>query len=185
MEEKVTQYTKESYSYILECPYCGKKTLIVNEIVYNLPGMGDVLLISKNCSLCGYRHNEIFPLKKERHRRIYIRINSSKDLKTKIIRSSASSIEIPEIKAKISPGIIAPMFITNIEGVLERFLDTISRMDVLDISDEKKKLEEIKEKIERMKKGYVPFTVIIDDPWGISGIYERRQGCLVVTEYIE
>ena len=184
-EDKITQYAKETHTYTLECPYCGKNTLVVNETMYNLPRLGEVLLISKNCSSCGYKHNDMMPLKKKRRKRIYIKVENKEDLKTKILRTSMTRIEIPEIGAEMVPGIIAPFFVTNIEGVLQRFLDILSTMNLLEVSEKKDNLSIITKKIEQMMIGKIPFTVIIDDPWGIGGIYEKSRKTLVITEYVE
>jgi len=185
IDKNITKYAKETYIYKTSCPYCNKGTLIINEIIYNVPGLEDVLLVSKRCTSCGYKHTNLLPLKKKRHTRIYIKVSREKDLKTKILRSNTSTIEIPEIGAELSPGLIASTFITNIEGILQRFLDALSTMKILDISGESEKVIEVKKKIEQMARGKIPFTVIIDDPLGISSLYEYSKDTTVIIEYLE
>lgn len=153
------------------CPVCGKKTLNLKEMVKTIPHFGDTLIISWICSNCGYKHAETIPLSQTSSFKHVLKVSSKKDLYAKVVRSSTGIILIPELGVVIEPGPAAQSFITNVEGVLQRVKNAIKRIMVLSNSASiKEKCVEALEKCERAIKGELSFTLIIEDPMGISKI---------------
>ena len=176
--EKISEYLVEKSEFTFSCPYCGG-VLHIKETYYSIPYLGRILIVSKKCSKCGYKHNDIIPLQKKQHVRIYIRVEKDEDKYIKVIRSNTASIEIPEIGFSIHPSIQAPMFITNIEGLLFRLQEAINRMKILE--DDKKITINLLNRIP--KEG---FTVIIEDPLGVSDVLHECLGYgKIIKEYIE
>ena len=180
-EKRITVYASWESSFIEECPFCGSKSMRVREVEYDLPEIGKVLLVSYKCEKCGYRKSDLVPLARRGRVRAYLRVSCRNDLYAKVVRSGAASVEIVELGAIIEPGIEAPTFITNVEGLLARFKEAIERIEVLEgISASK-----AKEVVEKLAKGDMPFTLIIDDPWGVSMIIHPRGEGKVVLEVVE
>ncbi len=145
----------------MKCPSCGSENveLGVNEI--EIPNFGKVSHYFLRCNNCGYKINDFayagnYPKKAE------LRIEEKKDLFVKLARGSQGTISIPELGLNIYPGPVAETFVTNIEGLLERFLR------VLPLFEEKEKVEEKEKEINRAMNGEIKFRVIIDDPTGVS-----------------
>ena len=135
------------------------------------------------CSSCGYRSSDVIPLT-DRPPRRYIKEVSDKDgLLVRVIRSSTSTVRIPEFGLRIDPGSANDGYITNIEGVLTRVMSIISQI----IRDLSMHPEQFEDSSERMAKAlslkttietilddeseeFTKFTVIIEDPNGNSAL---------------
>ena len=69
---------------------------------------------------------------------------------------------IPELGLELYPGPLAESFITNVEGLLNRFLK------LLPLFEDRKKVEEIERKIKDAVEGKLRFTISMSDPSGVS-----------------
>lgn len=163
--ERVTVYAEGVYEFWAECPFC-ESSMKIREVVYALPKVGRTLMVARKCSKCGYRHVEVIPLEKKRHIRVYYRAEGLRDLYARIVRSNVASIEIPELGVSISPGAIAPLMITNVEGLLYMVLEAIKSLQVLGEGGSGEALDTVKRLLERGGR----FTLILDDPMGLSSI---------------
>lgn len=180
--EFASKYAETSHEFKDICPVCNRESLLVREVIYVIPDIGKVLLVSRLCSVCGFKRNEQVPLTKRPRRRIYYRVSSVKGLYAKIVRSNLASIEIVELGSEISPGSQASFFITNVEGMLQKFIDILRTMKILNIC--KRGELSIEKAITEMLKGERSFTVIIDDPLGISMIKpkDHSAGKMLIEE---
>ncbi|NMC05766.1 MAG: ZPR1 zinc finger domain-containing protein [Candidatus Lokiarchaeota archaeon] len=157
------------------CPSCGKRAFSQKVHLYQEPRSKDELLFFvSSCDACNYKKTEIMPVAPSKHvksNRNIIKINSPKDLETKIYRASTGSIEIPELEVKLEPGIQADLFITNIERVLLKFKESCEFLLRDDPDpDAKAILERRLQDIEECIHAKREFTVILDDPEGFSYI---------------
>ena len=174
--EKVSVYAQSSEELRVECPVCGSEA-ILRESLYELPQVGRAILVSITCRACGYKRADVVPCEVRRRVRIYYAVDSPEDFNARVVRSSAASVEIPELGISITPGAAASMVVTNVEGVLRMVQDAALSIEVLQ-GGAKHFADEIEEII---KKG-ARFTLIIDDPWGISSIEPRGSAKLIVEE---
>ncbi|RLE87569.1 MAG: hypothetical protein DRJ96_04035 [Thermoprotei archaeon] len=171
-------YAEEVYEFEMECPYCGAP-MQVREVVYRMPRIGRTLLVSKRCPTCGHRRSEVVPLEARGRVRVYYRVEGPQDLYARVIRSNVASIEVPELGASITPGAAAPMIVTNIEGILRLFLEAVKSLEVMgeDVGDAEEELRRLAEEGGR-------FTLVLDDPLGISSVEPpkgvRRSGKVIV-----
>ncbi|MCD6358031.1 MAG: ZPR1 zinc finger domain-containing protein [Thermoproteales archaeon] len=177
-EGEAAYYAEEVYEFEMECPYCGAP-MQVREVVYRMPRIGRTLLVSKRCPTCGYRRSEVVPLEARGRVRVYYRVEGARDLYARVIRSNVASIEVPELGASITPGAAAPMVVTNIEGILRLFLEAVKSLEVMgeDVGDAEEELRRLAEEGGR-------FTLVLDDPLGISSVEPpkgvRRSGKVIV-----
>ena len=184
--EEVSAYAKGVHEFEEECPYCGGR-MKVRELNYALPEIGDALLVSRYCPSCGYRRSEMVGLNKRPWIRIYFRVSEPGDVNAKVVRSNVAEIRIPEIGATISPGAAAQMFLTNVEGVLERIEDALERLCLLEDSEDLRRgARRVREEIEALREVRREYTLVISDPQGISSVRPPRGGCgKVIVETIE
>jgi len=169
-------------SQLFECPFCGVVALTIKELEHTVPYFNEVLLVW-HCSNCGYRHVDIFPLKLGEPKRIILKISSPRDLYAKVIRSKNGVIRIPELGVIIEPGPASSGFITNVEGVIERVIENFKRMLVLYDYDEKD-FEDVMHKLLLAKNGKLFFTLILEDPTGMSAIIPAHDKQEIITEKI-
>lgn len=167
------------------CPACGYNDMAVREVEYSLPVIGKVLLVSRNCPKCGYRKSEIVPLVMGPRRRIYIRIDDREALRAKVVRLGTASIEIVELGVTIDPGVDAPTFITNVEGLLSRVIDALKSIEILAVDErERERAREAQEVLSKLDPEDVPLTIILDDRAGVSDVVESSKA-LVLVERVE
>ena len=92
------------------------------------------------------------------------------DMEARVVRSTTSTIELPELGILAEPGPICEGFITNVEGVLVRMIDVVNRVISWSEGEELERAEALKVRIEDMRSGNVPFTLVIQDQDGNSAI---------------
>jgi zinc finger protein len=165
MEEKANEQT-----YTVTCASCGEKTLVVKELYYKVPRFGTLVLISMLCSNCGYRVFDSISLAHKGPERIEFKVSGPKDLSAKVIRSTTSSIAIPELGIELKPGPRSDAFITNIEGLLDRFAAVAEQLASSSEGISLVRANAAIDKIRHAMDGKVPFTLIIEDEAGNSAV---------------
>ncbi len=166
---------------LIRCLDCGELSFKIVFYIYEAPLVGEVLIEHGYCTLCEFRRSDVSVINYGKPKTIKIKVKSVDDLKIIVIKSSSSSIEIPELGIEINPGIAAPGYITTVEGILERVLDVIPS----DCELRKECLDEVN-LIKKAMNGLVEFTLIIKDPLGRSAvIYEEGRNNVVIEEYVE
>jgi zinc finger protein len=161
---------RKEISYKVTCASCGKKTLNVKEVYSQIPNFGRIVMVSMLCSSCGYRVFDTVSLEYKGPTRVEFQIKNAKDLKARIIRSTTSTLTIPELGLELKPGPRSEAFITNAEGVLDRFLGVAEQ---LIRASEGKSKESARGALKRIKSaidGKIPFRIIIEDDYGNSAI---------------
>jgi zinc finger protein len=152
---------------MIPCPVCGRELrLIVN--TYEIPFFEKILLTSISCE-CGFRHADSIVLGEREPTRYRIKAKRE-NLFTKVIRSTSSTIRIPELGISIEPGHASQGFITNLEGVLRRVEDIVRVARRWNEGDEEKvrRCDWILERIENVIEGDEELTIVLEDPFGNS-----------------
>ena len=155
------------------CPICGKKGLIYRVEEMEIPNFGNCLQTTIICPHCGFRHTDVMMLDVHEPMRYEMIIENEEDLSAKVIRSTSGTITIPEIGAKLEPGPLSEAFITNVEGLLNRFVDILVQL-MHDTPDKIEEIREILRKIGYIRHGRMRATVILEDPLGNSAIVGHR-----------
>ena len=158
-------------NYTINCPACGKETLAAKEVYYDVPRFGTMVIISMLCSTCGYRMFDTFSLDFKGPAKIEYPVKDVRDLNARVIRSTTATLSIPELGLEIRPGAKSEAFITNVEGVLERFVQIAEQVISLMEGDEKTRAQDVVAQIRLAMEGKKPFTVIIDDEDGNSAVF--------------
>lgn len=161
-----------------KCPRCQKGTVHLNKTVYELPDEDKMLIITFQCNKCDFRNNDIIPLTTRTEPGISIlRVTNEEDLKSKLYRSPTASLEIPELELEVEPGPRAGFYLTNIEGVLDRFKSAVSTYrHTLEEKDlEKEEINTLMENIEKASAGNYNFTVRMTDTEGGSYIVPQDE----------
>ncbi len=164
---------------VIKCLNCGENTFKVMIYVYEVPFFGNVLIETGVCSKCGFRKTDVSLAEVSKPKRIILRVESERELNALVLKSSTALVRIPELGIEVAPGPAAPGYITTVEGILHRVLEHIPAECFDEKSQCYSKVMEIKEAIEGRKR----FTLIIEDPYGRSGI--RGKGVEVIEEEIK
>ena len=98
-------------------------------------------------------------------------------LSVRIVRSSSCTVKIEELGLEVDPGGATTGYVSNVEGVLNRFEGAVQLMYRQSISyDEKdiiEKCESLLERINLVKSGDLVVKIVLLDPMGHSQILHR------------
>jgi zinc finger protein len=161
-------------SYHGTCPACGNEIQIVHHRL-EIPHFSDILLVSIACETCGYRHVDTIILGEGEPVRWTVRISEPEDLSIRVVRSTSGTIEIPELGLKVEPGTACEGFVTNVEGVLNRFEQAVSSV-LLSPENEEERMTAIQvlECIGAARDVAFPFTLVLEDPAGNSALVSDK-----------
>ncbi len=168
--------TREN-NYTAACASCGKETLKVKELYTNIPRFGDAVMITMICPNCGYRIFDVISLEDRGTVNVNYHVKTPKDLSARVIRSSTSTLSIPELGLELVPGNRSDAFITNVEGLLDRFLAISEQLlRSAEGETEKANAEAAMRRIQDAMDGKVGFTVTLSDEFGNGAILPPDDG---------
>lgn len=154
------------------CPVCKSPDAEMTFNTMDIPHFGEVMESTALCQNCKWRHVDVLVLKQDKARRYTLKIEERDDIDIRVVRSSFSTVEIPEIGVTITPGAQGEGFISNVEGILDRVLDILDTPSVME--GKGKEAEGLKEKIQAIKDGKMQATLVIEDPTGNSAIISEK-----------
>lgn len=127
-------------------------------------------MVSSKCASCGFNHTDVIELEDRGHKEAKIVVDGKK-LNQIVVRSSSCRVEIPEAGLELQPGPFSNGFITTVEGVLERF-EVAVRRAMPESAEGIQRRDNLIQWIQRAKNGQERFTLILEDPRGVSGIIQ-------------
>jgi zinc finger protein len=137
----------------------------------DIPYFGEALQTTVLCRECRFRHADVLLTQQGPPTRHTLQVRDAKDLSARVVRSSSGTVRVPELGAVMEPGPRSDAFISNAEGVLHRFRDILGFL--ARNGNTKPRREAARAALDRlagMIDGKEPFTLIIEDPYGNSGI---------------
>ena len=153
------------------CPFCNKKTLTLIEEEKEIPYFGKVFIFSMQCSNCKYSMSDVEATEQKEPCKYEIEVNSDKDMLIRIVKSSQATIKIPQLKMSMTPGPASIGFISNIEGLLDKFREIIeSERETAEEDEIKTHAKNLLKKLWKIKLGDISVKIIIEDPSGNSAI---------------
>jgi zinc finger protein len=135
-----------------------------------------------SCTTCKYNKADIESEEEREPSKHEFTCESDEDLNVRVIRSSEGMITIGKL-GSIEPGENAEGFISNVQGVLERFKKVVDAQklkpeDMEEASDEDlaqhERAREMSKKLSRMLMGSDKVTISIEDPTGNSAIISEK-----------
>ena len=167
-----------------DCPVCGgKNTLRVTSKTDNIPYFGDIFETSVLCEQCGYQSSDSISLEQNDPVKYILKIDETK-MNTRVAKSQTATITIPELGLKVEPGAKSQGYVSNVEGILNRFEDAVLRAIKLesDNSDVQDNALNIIEIITQLKMGELTANLILEDPWGNSLIDDDDAKKVMLTQ---
>jgi zinc finger protein len=156
------------------CPVCNTDIQYLYQ-TEEIPYFSEILIISALCPSCGWRYVDTQLLKNAEPSRWELTIESPEDMMVRVIRSMTGVISIPELGIRIDPGPACEGFISNVEGVLDRVENVLTNLHNWAESDgEKGRVHDLRGKLQEVREGRLPVTLIIDDLSGNSAIIDDR-----------
>ena len=176
----------------IPCPICqntGEVYMIAH--IDEIPYFGEHTQVTVMCHSCGWKQTDFIPAEGQKAGCWSLLMTDSEQLKSRVIRSSSCTISIPELDLQVNPGSNATGYVSNVEGVLNRFHEVINMVmrdlqyDVstrlvenqsVDLSKTMKEINQLEGIINRLtnigEEGFEPFTLEFLDPHGHSMIVD-------------
>ena len=162
------------------CPICSSEnSLSLNVHTSEIPYFGEHTEMTLICSDCGWRHTDFIPSEGQKATLCSFKIDSLEHMSIRVVRSSSCTVRIVELGLEVEPGDNATGYISNIEGVLNRFSDAIGIVMRGAIRDGEEGIEQVKsckellERIDRIKNGKESAELLLLDPNGHSQILHK------------
>lgn len=157
-----------------DCPFCRKKELTLSEEEIELPFFGKVFLLGMNCSSCKYHKSDVEAAQQQEPSKWSLEVTSKDDLNARVVRSSEGLVKIPHV-GSLEPGPDAEGFITNVEGLIERFRQQVEHLrDAEEDEDAKKRAKNLLKKLQKVLWGSESLKIIIEDKSGNSAIISEK-----------
>ena len=174
----------------IPCPICsveGEVEMMAH--VDEIPYFGEHTQVTVLCNACGWRQTDFIPAEGKKSGAWKLIIDSPQKLLARVVRSSSCTVRVEELDLVVNPGGNSTGYVSNVEGVMIRFVDVIN-MVLRDVQNEalqhategideglEKTMEAI-DKLENMlkileslkKEGSQPVTLELLDPNGHSMI---------------
>ncbi|MFW3146724.1 MAG: ZPR1 zinc finger domain-containing protein [Thermoplasmatota archaeon] len=170
----------------LTCPACAGERLFINQEQLDVPHFGELMISTLICSRCGFRSTDVIPLQSRPPKRHTCRIDGPDKLRLRVVRSGSSTVIIPEIKARVDPGLYSEGYISNIEGAMVRFLGILEQLkrDLenspgdISIQERLSVTDGLISRLRSITEGddYTdPLTLVLEDPYGNSAIIPEKE----------
>ena len=161
------------------CPICGNEnSLKMMAHSSEIPYFGEHTQITMSCNSCGWRVTDFIPAEGKKAGSWTLIVSSTEHISARVVRSSSCTVRIAELGLEVTPGSSSTGYISNVEGVLDRFasaIGTIRRQAAVE-NDEvtKTKCDELLSKIDMVKSGELVVTLELLDPVGHSQILHEE-----------
>lgn len=159
-----------------QCPICAQNKATFSEYEIDDAFAGPIACFSIKCNACGFKNSDLEFLEPGPAAEYSIDIETKEDLNIRVIKSGECEIKIPSFRISVDSTMSSEGFISNIEGVLNRFKHQIEFLrEDLDLEKEKrKKLKNILNGIEEVFNGEKKITVKLIDKSGNSAIISDK-----------
>ena len=114
----------------LPCPICassGNVNMIAH--VDEIPYFGEHTQVTILCHDCGWRQTDFIPAEGKKAGGWSLVIDDEEKLRARVVRSSSCTVCIPELDLQVNPGSSATGYVSNVEGVMNRFQEIIDMVE--------------------------------------------------------
>tara|TARA_Y100000310_G_C20703043_1_gene831895 strand:+ start:8032 stop:8568 length:537 start_codon:yes stop_codon:yes gene_type:complete len=158
-----------------KCIFCGKDKLTLAQDVVDVPYFGKVFVFSMDCDACSFSKSDVEAAEVKEPSRITFTIESTDDMKVRVIRSSNAKIKVTGLKMTVRPGPATEGYVSNIEGMLGRFKKVLENLrDSAEDVKDRKSAKNLLKKLWKVQTGDLSLKIVIEDPTGNSGIISDR-----------
>jgi zinc finger protein len=160
---------------ISDCPICGNlKCVEITTKTDNIPYFGEIMESTLLCRECGYKHSDTICLEQKEPVH-YSLLIGRKELTTRVIKSQSATLSMPELGLKVEPGPKSQGYVSNVEGVLERFEKAVeTAISWTDDPEAKQNAQIILESLHQVRYGERKTELMVEDPFGHSAILHKN-----------
>ena len=114
----------------IPCPVCaciGNVNMIAH--IDEIPYFGEHTQVTLLCDDCGWRQTDFIPAEGKKAGGWSLVLDNEEKLRARVVRSSSCTIVLPELDLQVNPGSSSTGYVSNVEGVLNRFLEIVNMVD--------------------------------------------------------
>lgn len=159
-----------------QCPVCSQEKATFSEYEIEDPYAGPIAIFAIKCSACGFKSSDLEFINPGTPAEYSLDITSKEDLDIRIIKSGECEIKIPTFRISVESTMGSEGFISNVEGVFQRFRKQVELLkDDDDLEKaQKKKIKNILKGIDDVLRGEKPATLKLKDKSGNSAIISDK-----------
>jgi zinc finger protein len=121
----------------IACPICRKEGQVkMRTHIDDIPYFGEHTQVTVLCDDCGWRQTDFIPAEGKKPSACELKLDNVSCMSVRVIRSSSCTVQIPELDLEVSPGNDSTGYVSNVEGVLERFLRIINMVKRQKVDDD-------------------------------------------------
>ncbi len=162
----------------IPCPICsveGQVAMMTH--IDDIPYFGEHTQVTVLCHACGWRQSDFIPAEGKKPGGWTLKISEPEHITARVIRSSSCTVRIPELDLEVKPGTASTGYVSNVEGVIDRFMEVIimvTRQAYTEDAemDSIKRLQQMHTTLLELKEDPIPNPVTLEllDPNGHSQI---------------
>ena len=108
------------------CPTCGDdEGLRLRTHIDDIPYFGEHTQVTLLCLACGWRQTDLIPAEAQTPTGWTLALTEREHLTARVVRSTACTVRVPELDLEVAPGASSTGYVSNVEGVLQRFVDVL------------------------------------------------------------
>ena len=108
------------------CPTCGdSEGLRLRTHIDEIPYFGEHTQATLLCLACGWRQTDLIPAEAQTPTGWTLALTEREHLTARVVRSTACTVRIPELDLEVAPGASSTGYVSNVEGVIQRFVDVL------------------------------------------------------------
>lgn len=159
-----------------QCPVCAKEKATFSEYEIEDPYAGPIAIFAIKCNACGFKNSDLEFINPGQPAEYTLDITSKEDLNIRVIKSGECEIKIPTFRISVDSTLGSEGFISNVEGVFQRFKQQIEFLkDDSELEKEqKKKLKNILKGIDQVLAGEKPAVLKMKDDSGNSAVISDK-----------
>jgi len=121
----------------IACPICREEGQVkMRTHIDEIPYFGEHTQVTILCRDCGWRQTDFIPAEGKKPSACELQLSDVACMSVRVIRSSSCTVQIPELDLEVSPGNDSTGYVSNVEGVLHRFLGIINMVKRQKIDDD-------------------------------------------------
>lgn len=158
-----------------ECPICHAHELTLMEDEKDIPHFGKCYIMSMTCSKCKYHVADVEAEDNKGPIECSFVVKNEKDMNVRVVKSGGAEVSIPQLRMKVSPGPSSEGYVSNVEGVLQRFKGIIeAERETAEDESVKKSAKNLLKKLWKVECGELEVKIVIKDPTGNSAIISDK-----------
>lgn len=111
------------------CPVCGLEgSLRMLSLVDEIPWFGEHTQVTLLCDGCGWRQTDFIPADGRKPGAHRLELTEASHLDARVVRSATATVRLPELDLEVAPGSHSHGYVTNVEGIITRFIDIVGML---------------------------------------------------------